>query len=93
MTKRKSVRKWMMPFTSDPAKTYVVTLWDDGELSCNCPAWVFKRAGQDRACLHVNGVRVAEAAESGAPSVRITVDIPLPKKPDVPLKRRIVLEE
>jgi hypothetical protein len=71
----------------------VVTRWDDGELSCNCPAWVFKRTGQDRACLHVNGVRISEAAESGASSVRVTVDVPLPKKPAAQVKRRIVLEE
>ena len=53
------------PSKSNPAKSYTVKVDENGELSCNCPAWTFKK-GTARTCLHVedyqrNGEPVAAA--------------------------------
>ncbi len=37
---------------SRPGTIYDVRQDDDGEFSCNCPAWVYKAGGR-RACKHV----------------------------------------
>ena len=94
MTKRRAVKRWMMPSTSDPIRTtYTVTRWSDGDLSCNCPGWVFKMAGQDRTCLHVSGVQVSEAVAAGKSSVAVTVRVPLPAAETTTGRRRIILED
>ena len=53
------------PSSSNPAKVYTVSVDENGELSCNCPAWTFKK-GTTRTCKHVedyqrNGEPVAAA--------------------------------
>ena len=44
------------PSKSKPGKYYTVKIDDLGQLSCNCPAWVFKKGGA-RTCPHVLEVR------------------------------------
>lgn len=51
------------PSSSNPNKVYTVSVDEQGNLSCDCPAWVFKK-GDVRTCKHVedyrrNGVPVA----------------------------------
>lgn len=53
--KRKCRKTWQFPSSSVPGKVYTVSLWEAGELTCNCPAWTFKR-GDDRTCPHVRSV-------------------------------------
>jgi len=43
------------PSSSNPSKSYTVSEDDQGELSCNCPAWTFKK-GNNRTCKHVEEV-------------------------------------
>lgn len=42
-------------------KPYQTKVWWDGTVSCNCPRWIFKRAGQDRNCPHCEDVRASMA--------------------------------
>ena len=58
------------PSSSNPNKTYTVSADEQGNLSCDCPAWVFKK-GDARTCKHVedyqrNGEPVV-AAPASAP--------------------------
>ena len=43
------------PSKSNPSKTYTVSVDQNGELSCDCKAWVFKK-GATRTCKHVEEV-------------------------------------
>ncbi len=40
---------------SRPGKVYQVKRDENGNLSCNCPAWIFKANGR-RTCRHVEAV-------------------------------------
>ena len=56
------------PSASNPGKVYTVSVDDEGNLSCNCKAWVFKK-GPVRTCKHVedyerNGAPVPPAPAS-----------------------------
>ena len=72
---RKVLQKWMFPSQSTSGRAYVVTRCGDWTLSCNCPAWTFKRPGQVRGCLHVAGVLASRTlpplAPFGAERVRV----------------------
>lgn len=92
MVKRKATRKWMFPSTSTEGKFYAVTRWDDGQYSCNCPAWTFKRAGQERGCLHIAGVLASLALPPGF-QVTGTANVPLPQLVEAKPKRKIVLDD
>jgi hypothetical protein len=35
-----------------PNKKWIITLWDNGSYSCNCPAWIFHR-GEKIDCKHI----------------------------------------
>lgn len=55
------------PSASSPGKVYTVSVDEEGNLSCSCPAWVFKK-GDVRTCKHVedyqrNGAPVRPAPE------------------------------
>ena len=47
------------PSSSSAGKSYVVKEDQEGNLSCDCPAWRFKKPNQERSCKHT------EAAASG----------------------------
>lgn len=42
---------WATP-SSHGTTTYETLVFRNGEMSCNCPAWVFKR-GDERRCRHI----------------------------------------
>lgn len=43
--------------TSSPDSWYrVLSLRESGVLSCDCPAWTFKKGGEERSCLHTQMV-------------------------------------
>jgi hypothetical protein len=48
---------WATPSTHGAA-VYETLLYADGQLSCNCPAWVYVRKGRPRGCRHI---RAAES--------------------------------
>jgi hypothetical protein len=48
---------WATPSTHGAA-IYETLLYADGQLSCNCPAWVYVRKGRPRGCRHI---RAAES--------------------------------
>ena len=54
----KKVYKLVATFESRsrPGKVYEVKEDEEGNLSCNCPAWIYKANGR-RTCRHVEEVR------------------------------------
>ena len=46
---------WAFP-SSSGSTTYETILTDAGELSCNCPGYVFKRKDTQRACRHTKQI-------------------------------------
>lgn len=50
---------------SSPGKVYTVSTNEDGDLSCNCPAWTFQKPGKPRTCKHVAKVARREAEAAG----------------------------
>ena len=57
--------------SSSSDKVYTVRR-EAGALSCDCPAWRFKRGDKPRTCKHVSQVGAAEAAEPVAFLVKAT---------------------
>jgi hypothetical protein len=55
-----------LPSKSKPNKTYQVKMDEQGNLTCNCPSWVFNQR-KDRTCKHTDVVRNAgfEGSETG----------------------------
>jgi len=53
------MKKKYYPIVTFPSKSsskvYTVSMDNDGGLSCDCPAWVFKKAGE-RICRHIKEV-------------------------------------
>ncbi|MCX6378498.1 MAG: hypothetical protein NT023_03340 [Armatimonadetes bacterium] len=49
------VGAWAFP-SSSGSTTYETTLDEVATLSCNCPGFIFKRAGQERGCKHTRQV-------------------------------------
>lgn len=47
--------------SSSSAKVYVVKADQDGSLSCDCPAWRFKKPDQERHCKHTEAVAGGQA--------------------------------
>ena len=44
------------PSGSSAGKLYVVKEDQEGNLSCDCPAWRFKKPNQERSCKHTEAV-------------------------------------
>ena len=44
------------PSSTEAGKTYVVKEDEKGQLSCSCPAWIFKKPSTGRTCPHVEDV-------------------------------------
>jgi predicted nucleic acid-binding Zn finger protein len=59
---------------SKPGKSYTIKRsLRSGQLSCNCPAWIFQKGGERKSCKHIIKVlggmkaeRASEIAVSGA---------------------------
>ena len=49
------VGAWAFP-SSSGSTTYETTLDEVATLSCNCPGFIFKKAGQTRGCKHTRQV-------------------------------------
>lgn len=43
--------------TNPQKRPYVVSLYDDGEWRCSCPAWIFKKGAERHDCKHIIAVR------------------------------------
>ncbi len=69
--------------SSSSGKVYVVKQDQDGNLSCDCPAWRFKKPGQERSCKHTEAVASgtqppvppASQARTGAPTGKGVEDL------------------
>lgn len=66
------ISSWCFQSESNPDKAYDVILRRSGEVSCPCPGWIFKRAGQSRDCKHLRAAaaditRVRQLFKAGAP--------------------------
>lgn len=48
--------------SSHGATTYETLLYPDGTLSCDCPGWVFQKAGRPRGCRHTKDLGPYAAA-------------------------------
>lgn len=60
---------WATPSTHGAA-VYETLLYADGQLSCNCPAWVYVRKGRPRGCRHT---RAAERQVADVLAGRVAV--------------------
>jgi len=58
------------PSASNPGKVYTVSVDEEGNLSCNCKAWTFKK-GDVRTCKHVEDYQ-----RNGAPVVAAPAPAP-----------------
>jgi len=75
------------PSKSKPDKYYEVKIDGQGNLSCNCPAWVFKK-GSARTCTHVKAVEsgmrnptnLYESFHGSPPKGLRKVNLPVPPK-------------
>ena len=63
------------PSGSSAGKFYVVKEDQDGNLSCDCPAWRFKKPNQERSCKHT------EAVASGKTPTAAPASQPVEVKP------------
>lgn len=66
MTKQIS-KTFFFSSDSDPDRTYQTLLYDNGETSCDCRGWVFKRGGT-RSCRHT---RFVEAGLGERHAIRV----------------------
>jgi len=71
--------QWSVRSSSDPTKSYKVSLKSDGEYECSCPAWIYKR-GEKRDCKHIRQIQ-------GSPAGRIAATMKPSAKPQ-PSKRQ-----
>ena len=51
----KTIGAWAFP-SSSGSTTYETTLDEVATLSCNCPGFIYKKAGQTRGCKHTRQV-------------------------------------
>lgn len=56
------------PSSSSAGKFYVVKEDQEGNLSCDCPAWRFKKPNQERSCKHTEAVASGKTPPLAAPS-------------------------
>jgi hypothetical protein len=63
------------PSSSSAGKFYVVKADQEGNLSCDCPAWRFKKPNQERSCKHT------EAAAAGKTQPAMPASEPVEVKP------------
>ena len=61
------------PSGSSAGKFYVVKEDPDGNVSCDCPAWRFKKPGQERSCKHTKALASGKAPPPVPPSQPVKV--------------------
>jgi len=61
------------PSSSSAGKFYVVKADQEGNLSCDCPAWRFKKPNQERGCKHTEAVGQGKAPPSTPASEPVDV--------------------
>lgn len=67
--------------SSNPDKARIVKLNPlTGELSCNCPGWVFKRGAAERRCRHLDKAWELGWVDIAAGEQRVALDTVWPKK-------------
>ena len=49
------IAAWAFP-SSSGSTVYETTLDEEGDLSCNCPGFIFKKKGQERSCKHTRQI-------------------------------------
>lgn len=47
-----------LPSKSNPDKSYQVKMDEQGNLTCNCPIWIYNRRG-NRTCKHTDIVKIS----------------------------------
>ena len=61
------------PSGSSAGKLYVVKEDQEGIVSCDCPAWRFKKPNQERSCKHTKAVASGKAPPSAPASQPVEV--------------------
>ena len=57
MSMKATTREFKFPSKSNPdRKPYVVKVYSDGTLSCDCKGWIMKKVGKPRECAHTKKV-------------------------------------
>jgi len=56
--------KWNVRSHSDPSKSYMVSLTDDGQYECSCPQWIYRR----KECKHIQQIKGSLAGAIAKPS-------------------------
>jgi hypothetical protein len=81
---REVVAAWATPSTHGAA-VYETLLYADGQLSCNCPAWVYARKGRPRGCRHTRAAESqgADRLAGREPVVGSEPSRPTPRGPAV----------
>ena len=66
--------KFMCEVSSDsnPTKCYQIKMKDDGQLTCNCPSWIFN-VRRNRTCKHIDRLRAAGFQVDGVGKILISV--------------------
>jgi len=52
------VQKWTVPSSSNPDKSYTVSLTKEGNYECSCPTWIYRR----QECHHIKQIKAAPAS-------------------------------
>ena len=58
--------KWNVRSSSDPSKSYTVSITDDGQFECSCPQWIYRR----KECKHIQQIKGSLAGAIAKPSKR-----------------------
>lgn len=55
--KGKAISAWHR-LSSKGTTSYEIILWENGELSCNCPGWIYPRDPNRRDCKHTKELKI-----------------------------------
>jgi len=67
----KIVKEFEFRSKSNPdRKPYVVKVYDDGTMSCDCRGWTFKKVGKPRGCTHTKQVAMLSTGVAKVPVMK-----------------------